>query len=89
MLNHSLVEIENELSSLPAPVIDEYRRATELFGKNLEEQDQIAWAQEGLNIAQQAIRAWEATTEYFRSSFEVYKVIPFPQFLVWARSGST
>mgnify|MGYP001337317803 FL=1 len=88
MVNHNLAAIENEISSLPAPVIDEYKRSLKLFGESLEEQDKIAWAQEGLKIAQQAIRAWEAATEYFRASFEIYQIVPFPQFLIWARNGS-
>jgi len=88
LVKHNLAAIENEISALPAPVIDEYKRSLNLFGESLEEQDKIAWAQEGLKIAQQAIRAWEAATEYFRASFEIYQIVPFPQFLIWARNGS-
>ncbi len=47
----------------------------------------LRWAENGVRIAQQGPRAWEAAVEYFKASPAVARVIGFPQMERWLESG--
>ncbi|MEK7873051.1 MAG: hypothetical protein AAB502_04220, partial [Chloroflexota bacterium] len=47
------------------------------------------WANEGVAIAQNSFRSWEAATEYFGATPAMLDKVSFPQFLTWARWGRT
>ena len=78
---------ETELQRFPLSVVSEFRNAERVVNQYLAEDDFIAWAQEGIAIAQHSFRSWEAASEYFRATPEVVRKISFPDFLVWARWG--
>ncbi|MEX2237685.1 MAG: hypothetical protein WEB00_09145 [Dehalococcoidia bacterium] len=79
---------EGELSgSLPAPLLEDFRRAvTELIGVLPHEQFD-AWFGEGKALAGHSLRSWEAAGEYFRVSPLVIQVLNFPAFQSWAHTG--
>ena len=81
-------EIERDLKRLPPSVFDEYRQAREKMSSAINEDELNLWSKEGLTIANQTVRSWEAGVEYFRAGPEVAKFLPFPSFMQWARNGT-
>ncbi|MCE2403621.1 MAG: hypothetical protein J4F43_00495 [Dehalococcoidia bacterium] len=84
----TLAEIEADLAKLPASVIEEYRIAKEAMTLAFKEEEVQAWAVEGVTIASQTARSWEAAVEYLRAGPEVAKFLPFLSFMQWARCGT-
>ena len=82
-----LSEIEREFQRFPASVAQEFRRAALTLSNALASHELQAWATEGLTIAQQTVRSWEAAAEYFRVSPMVLPVLSFSNLLAWARAG--
>ena len=69
---------------------------TEAFDATLQEltglsdvSQRVRWADEGIRIAQQTARGWEASAEYFRASPQVLQVLNFTQFLRWSETGAS
>ena len=83
-----LAEMEDELKKLPPAVLDEFHRATEGMSQAFSEEELILWAREGISIANQTARSWEAGMEYFRVGSEVARFVPFAAFMQWARCGT-
>ena len=81
-------DVEADLSKLPASVLEEFRRARGNMSAAYEEEEVVLWAKEGLTIASQTARSWEAASEFFRAGLEVAKFLPFPTFMQWARCGT-
>ncbi len=82
-----LLQIEREIEGFPLSLAHEYRRATEAFGPTVVPDDLAKWAAQGLTIAQQGVRSWEAAAEYFRASPEVLPNHPLPAMVEWGRAG--
>ena len=55
----------------------------------LSREQYLAWIQEGLGMAQQAARSWEAACEYFRSSRDMLTTFPLSQITPWAQTGAS
>ena len=81
-------EIEEELRKLPHPVLEEHQYAIGKIDAAFGEENLATWAQEGLSIANQTVRSWEAAVEYFRAGPQVARFLPFPAFMQWARCGT-
>jgi len=84
-----MAELERDLERFPSSVVDEFRRAAEKLQPKLSEYDLASWAKQGVDIAKQTVRSWEAAAEYFRASPEVMETLNTPQMLEWGRHGST
>ena len=82
-----LLQLEREIEGFPLSLAHEYRRATEALGPTVVPDDLAKWAAQGLTIAQQGVRSWEAAAEYFRASPEVLPNHPLAALLEWGRSG--
>ena len=82
------VDIENDLKKLPSGVMEEYHRAREVLTSAFNEEELAQWSREGVTIANQTVRSWEAAIEYFRAGPEVAKYLHFPTFTQWARCGT-
>ena len=80
-------EIELELQRFPLSLIEEYHRAEAPMRESLSEQQRVAWGREGVSIARQTVRSWEAAQEFFRVSPETIGLLPFNYFLQWAQCG--
>ncbi|MDP3063369.1 MAG: hypothetical protein Q8O40_09210 [Chloroflexota bacterium] len=80
--------LEKEFAALPSVVLEEFQRARTLVNGVFDEHDVEAWGREGLAIANQTQRSWEAAAEYFRASPEVARYLTVPAFLQWSRSGA-
>ena len=81
-------EIERGLKKLQPAILDEFLAAQEKISSAYSDEELVIWAQEGLTIANQTIRSWEAAVEYFRAGPEVAKFLPNPSFMQWARCGT-
>ncbi|MBI4199369.1 MAG: hypothetical protein HY535_02700 [Chloroflexi bacterium] len=88
-MNPRLRELEQELRKFPASVVDEFRRAAEVAQVHLPDTDLLSWAQQGVDMAHQTARAWEAASAYFRSSPQVLGHLSPSQLLEWGRCGSS
>ena len=76
-----------ELKKHPSAVIAAYEAVRDEVTDALGSAPALRWAQQGVRIASQGPRAWEAATEYFKASPQVVQTIGFTQFERWAESG--
>ncbi|MBI4198209.1 MAG: hypothetical protein HY533_03770, partial [Chloroflexi bacterium] len=83
-----LADLEHELERFPSSVVDEFRRATQKVSPKLSDFDVASWAKQGVDIAKQTVRSWEAASEFFRASPEVVDTLNATQLLDWGRQGS-
>ncbi|MBI4308027.1 MAG: hypothetical protein HY684_04405 [Chloroflexi bacterium] len=83
----SSAAVERELQAFHVSVSNEFRKAERLIGGRLSRDHFVVWAREGVAIAHDSFRSWEAATEYFRVTSEVLDKLPFPHFMTWARLG--
>ena len=80
--------VEAELAKMPPSVVEEFTRSRGELASAFNEEELNLWAKEGLTIANQTVRSWEAALEYFRAGPEVSKSLPFTSFMQWARCGT-
>lgn len=45
------------------------------------------WAEDGVALAEQSLRSWEAAGEYFRASPRVVAILPFEELQRWSATG--
>ena len=83
-----LEEMEQELRRFPSSVVDEFKQATEALHGQLTESELANWANQGVEIARQAVRSWEAASEYFRVSPQVVEHLSTAQLLDWGQCGT-
>ena len=81
-------DIKNDLETLSPSVLEEFHRARAAITSAFNEDEVTLWAKEGLSIARQTVRSWEAAVEYFKAGPEVATVLAFPSFMQWARCGT-
>ena len=81
-------DIEADLRKLPPAVLTTLRGSVTQMEPIFNEDELTLWAREGLSIANQTVRSWEASVEYFRVGPEVARALPFASFMQWARSGT-
>ena len=77
------------LGSYPPLLTEAFETALQGLPDFDESSQRVRWAHEGIRVAQQAARAWEASAEYFRASPRVLQILNFTQFLRWAETGSS
>ena len=85
----TIEQIREQLPRFPAPVTEEFEKAHKKLAESLPEAQTIAWAQAGVEIAEQTVRSWEAAAQYFRVSPAVIGYMPFPYFLKWTECGTS
>lgn len=88
MTTGNLAELERELERFPSSVVDEFRRAVEKISPKMDEFDLVTWGRQGVTLAQQTVRSWEAASEYFRVSPEVLEILTSTQIIDWAQHGT-
>ena len=81
--------VREALAQYPAPVVEEFDRASAVMPEKLAPAQFGSWAQSGLEIAQQTVRSWEAAAEYYKVSPIVVGFMPFNYFSKWTECGST
>ena len=81
-------DIEASLRTLPPTVLATLQGAASQMNTIFNDDELALWAREGLSIANQTVRSWEASVEYFKVGPEVARALPFASFMQWARSGT-
>ena len=84
----TLDELRAEFKRFPAPVVEEFDKSRAMMPKTMEEGNILLWGQAGLGIADQTVRSWEASAQYFKVSPKVVAYMPFNYFMKWTDCGS-
>jgi hypothetical protein len=69
--------------------LEEFEKAHKKTSKSLQRSQTIAWAEAGVEIAEQTVRSWEAAAQYFKVSPEILGYMSFSQFIGWTECGSS
>ena len=88
MSNAPFDQVEAELAKLPPALLDTYREAADPMAAAFSAEELTLWAKEGVAIAAQTVRSWEAAVEYYRAGPPVARSLAFPSFMQWARCGT-
>ena len=80
--------VKRELTGFPPVVTEEFEKAWGEMSALLNEGQLAVWAQAGMELAQQAVRSWEAANQYFMVSPKVAGLMPFSYFVKWSQCGS-
>ncbi|MDP3062940.1 MAG: hypothetical protein Q8O40_06995, partial [Chloroflexota bacterium] len=78
---------EKELAPFSASLAAEFRRSAEAACDFLGPEEVSLWAEDGLELARRSWRSWEAASEYFRASPQVFALMDFPTLQRWAQQG--
>ena len=78
---------EKELTPFSTSLVAEFRRSADAIGDLLTDEELARWAEEGLELARQSWRSWEAAGEYYRVTPLVLPALGSDGFLLWADYG--
>ena len=81
-------DIEAELGKFSPALLEAYNEASESMDSAFSEEEFNLWAKEGISIAGQTVRSWEAAAEYYKVGAPVARALAFPSFMQWARCGT-
>ena len=83
----SFADYEVRLAALSPSLPRDLREAAPQVAAHLSDEDMRRWAEEGVALAGQSLRSWEAASEYFRASPQVVRLLPLDCVLPWAHFG--
>ncbi|HUS83255.1 MAG TPA: hypothetical protein VM013_08400, partial [Dehalococcoidia bacterium] len=83
----SLADYEVRLAALSSNLPQDLRDAAPQVAAHLSEEGVQRWAEEGVALAGQSLRSWEAASEYFRAGPQVARLLPLDCLLRWAHLG--
>ena len=78
---------EKKLTPFSTSLVAEFRRAADEIGDLMSDDELRAWADEGLELARQSWRSWEAAGEYYRVTPQVLPLLGSEGFRRWAKHG--
>ena len=78
---------DKQLAPFSTTLVSEFRRAADTVEQILSPEEVSQWAEEGLELARQSWRSWEAAGEYFRVTPEVLPALGFREFRRWTERG--
>ena len=76
------------LRGYPPALLQEFEAASVHVERRLAGDALRTWAEQGLDVARESLRSWEAAAEYYRASPAVLDEIGFPRFTEWGRIGA-
>ncbi len=79
--------IRSALGKYPQVLSHQFDESWERLSYEIEGEQLEGWAETGLQLAEQAVRSWEAANQYFRASPKVLAVMPFNYFQRWMECG--
>ncbi len=83
----SFADYEARLAAFSPNLPQDLREAAPDIAASLSDDDARQWAGEGVALAGQSLRSWEAASEYFRASPHIVHILGFDDLLFWARLG--
>jgi hypothetical protein len=78
---------DKQLTPFSTSLVAEFRKAAEAVGDALTDDELRAWAEQGLDLAKQSWRSWEAAGEYYRVTPQVLPLLGSDGFQRWAQHG--
>ena len=83
----SFADYEVRLAALSPNLPQDLREAVPQVAAHLSDDGVQRWVEEGVALAGQSLRSWEAASEYFRASPQVVELLPLDCMLRWAHLG--
>lgn len=80
-------EYEKLLTPYSTSLTAEFHRSSAAIAELLSDEEFGKWAEEGLDLARQSWRSWEAAGEYFRATPAMLPMLGLDGFQRWARHG--
>ncbi|MBI2166097.1 MAG: hypothetical protein HYU29_06825 [Chloroflexi bacterium] len=81
------LELRHEVQQYPPALGEELMQSGPRMRGLLDEEGLVRWCSQGLAIARQAARSWEAAAEYYKVSPLVLPALGVGYFFLWAREG--
>lgn len=78
---------EKQLAPFSTSLVAEFRRAASAVGDLMSDEELGRWAEQGLDLARQSWRSWEAAGEYFRVTPQMLRALGFDSFMRWLKYG--
>ncbi|TMB96240.1 MAG: hypothetical protein E6J42_09355, partial [Chloroflexi bacterium] len=78
---------EQLLAPFSTSLVGEFRRSADSIGDAISDEELREWADEGMELARQSWRSWEAAGEYYRVTPQVLPELGFDGFRRWSRYG--
>ena len=75
------------LTPFSTSLVADFRRSADLIGEALSDEELRRWAEDGLELAKQSWRSWEAAGEYYRVTPQVLPLVGTDGFQRWAQAG--
>ena len=85
----ALQELIPELEKYPAQVQDNFNKAISEMPEALSDEQRSDWLKQGIAIAAQTVRSWEAAAHFFQVSPKVIASMPYSYFVRWMECGSS
>ena len=82
-----LAKYEKLLTTYSTSLVTEFHRSSSAIADLVSDQELSQWAEEGLDLARQSWRSWEAAGEYFRATPQMLPMLGLEGFRRWARYG--
>ena len=83
-----LDSVRATLRGYPPALLQEFEAASVHVERRLAGDALRTWAEQGLDVARESLRSWEAAADYYRASPAVLDEIGFPRFTEWGRIGA-
>jgi hypothetical protein len=80
-------DYEKQLTPFSTSLVAEFVRSADAVGDLLSDEELEAWAEDGLELARQSWRSWEAAGEYFRVAPQMLPMLGWDGFRRWSRHG--
>jgi len=82
-----LAKYEKLLTPYSTSLVTEFHRSSTAIADLVSDQELSQWAEEGLDLARQSWRSWEAAGEYFRVTPQMLPMLGLEGYRRWARYG--
>jgi len=80
-------QYEKQLTPFSTSLVVEFRQAHDAIGHTLSDEEFTQWADDGMVLARQSWRSWEAAGEYFRVSPAILPMLGSEGFRRWTQCG--
>ena len=80
-------EYEKQLTPFSTSLVAEFIRSADAIGDLLSDDELKEWAEDGLELARQSWRSWEAAGEYFRVAPQMLPMLGWDGFRRWGKHG--
>jgi nitric oxide reductase NorD protein len=78
---------DRQLTPFSTSLVAEFRKAADAVGDRMDDHELRAWAEQGLDLAKQSWRSWEAAGEYYRVTPQVLPQLGSEGFTRWTQLG--